>query len=179
MDPLKALTSIPDEIILSRIFNIRNKKVMIDSDLALLYGVTTKRLNESVKRNANRFPGDFMFQLNSEEKKWLLSNYPHLEKTKHASALPYVFTEHGAVMLASVLNSERAIKVNIQIVRIFTRMREMTSLQKDLIHQLDHIENQLSAHDNYIRQLFDALKKLLNPPAISRNKVGYKTTHDH
>ncbi len=98
---------------------------MIDTDLAELYGVTTKRLNEQVKRNVKRFPEDFMFQLSKEEKQRLIESHAHLNKLKYSPSLPFAFTEHGAVMLASVLSSERAIEVNVQIVRIFIRMREM------------------------------------------------------
>src|ERR1700761_144944 len=107
--------NMPDEIILSKILIIRNKKVMIDRDLAELYGVTTKRLNEQVKRNIKRFPEDFMFQLNEVEKNGVVANCDHLKALKFSSVMPYAFTEHGAVMLASVLNSEIAVKVNVQI----------------------------------------------------------------
>src|ERR1700761_7166479 len=114
--------NMPDEIILSKILIIRNKKVMIDRDLAELYGVSTKRLNEQVKRNMKRFPSDFMFQLTNEEKMEVVAKCDHLKSLKYSPQTPYVFTEHGAVMLASVLNSERAILVNIQVVRVFTKM---------------------------------------------------------
>ena len=124
---------IPDEVIMNKIIIIRNLRVMIDSDMAELYGVSTKRLNEAVKRNLKRFPIDFMFQLTITEKEELVANYDHLKKLKFSPYLPFVFTEHGAVMLASVLNSERAITVNIQIVRIFNKMREMMLLHKDLL----------------------------------------------
>ena len=109
---------IPDELIMNKILFVRGVKVMIDSDLADLYGVTTKRLNEQVKRNIKRFPDDFMFRLTEQEKQEVVANCDHLRLLKFSPNLPYVFTEHGAVMLASILNSDRAILVNIQIVRV-------------------------------------------------------------
>ncbi|MFH1298133.1 MAG: ORF6N domain-containing protein [Bacteroidota bacterium] len=112
------ILSIPDELIMNKILIVRGVKVMIDSDLAELYGVTTKRLNEQVKRNAKRFPADFMFQLTEQEKQQVVANCDHLERLKFSPNLPHVFTEHGAVMLASVLHSGRAILVNIQFVRV-------------------------------------------------------------
>jgi hypothetical protein len=116
---------IPDEVIMSKIMVVRGVKVMIDNDLAELYGVTTKRLNEQVKRNIKRFPEDFMFQLTAEEKQEVVANCDHLKRLMFSPNMPYAFTEHGAVMLASVLNSDRAITVNIQIVRVFSRMRQL------------------------------------------------------
>jgi hypothetical protein len=118
-------TIIPDELIMNKILVLRGMKVMIDSDLAELYGVTTKRLNEQVKRNIKRFPEDFMFQLTAEEKQEVVANCDHLKRLKFSPNMPYAFTEHGAVMLASVLNSDRAKTVNIQIVRVFSRMRQL------------------------------------------------------
>jgi len=131
---------IPDEVIMNKIIIIRNLRVMIDSDMAELYGVSTKRLNEAVKRNLKRFPIDFMFQLTITEKEELVAICDHLKKLKFSPYLPFVFTEHGAVMLASVLNSERAITVNIQIVRIFNKMREMMLLHKDLLLEMQKIK---------------------------------------
>jgi len=117
--------TIPDEVIINKIHVIRDQKVMIDSDIAELYGVTTKRLNEQVKRNSNRFPFNFMFELTKEEKNQLVANCDHLKKLKFSPVLPKVFTEHGILMLSSVLKSSTAIRVNIQIIRVFTRIREM------------------------------------------------------
>src|SRR5579859_1552742 len=123
---------VPDEIVMSKILLIRGRKVMIDRDLAELYGVTTKQMNQQVKRNLKRFPEDFMFQLTTEEKEEVVTFCDHLDTLKYSPVLPYVFTEHGAVMLASVLNSDRAIEVNIQIVRIFTRMREILMTNQEV-----------------------------------------------
>lgn len=122
---------------------IRDRRVMIDKDLAELYCIPTKRLNEQVKRNINRFPEDFMFQLTIVEKVKVVAFCDHLKSLRFSASLPYVFTEHGAVMLASVLNSDRAIAVNIQIVRIFTRIREMILANKDILLKLGQMEKQL------------------------------------
>ena len=151
---------------MSKILHIRGKKVMIDRDLAELYGVTTKRLNEQVKRNTKRFPEDFMFQLNVEEKEQVVAKCDHLKTLKYSPVLPYVFTEYGAVMLASLLNSERAIEVNIQIVRIFTRMREMLTTNQEILLKLEPLEKKVSGHDEDIQLIFKYLKKLLTPPRI-------------
>jgi len=165
---------VADEIVMSKILHIRGKKVMIDSDLAELYGVTTKRLNEQVKRNSKRFPGDFMFSINEEEKKEIIEHYKHLNSLKFSPYLPNVFTEHGAVMLASVLNSDRAIQANIQIVRVFTGIREMLLNNKDILLKLEKIEKKVTEHDEDIQVIFKYLKKLLNEPNPPRKAIGYK-----
>ena len=118
---------------MNKIIMVRGKKIMIDRDLAELYGVTTKQLNQQVKRNAKRFPEDFMFQLTGDEKDEVVTNCDHLRTLKFSPVLPFAFTEQGAVMLASVLNSERAIEMNIQIVRVFTKIREMLLAHKDIL----------------------------------------------
>ena len=166
--------AIPDTIIISRILNLRSKKVMIDKDMAELYGVTTKRLNEQVKRNLLRFPEDFMFQITQQEKDEVVANCDHLKSLKFSSTMPYVFTEHGAVMLASVLNSERAIQMNIQIVRIFAQLREMALTHKDILIKLAKIEKKITNQDEDIKLLFDAVKSLLKEPEVKREKIGYK-----
>ena len=172
---------VPDEVVMNKILLIRGKKVMIDRDLAELYGVTTFRLNEQVKRNKKRFPEDFMFQVTKEEKQQLIDQYENLKTLKFSPSLPYVFTEHGAVMLASVLNSDRAIAVNIQIVRIFTRMRELLLTHKDILVKLEQMEKQLikqgvklKKHDENIQLIFEYLKQLLNPHQEPRPRVGFR-----
>jgi hypothetical protein len=170
----EAEIAIPDEIVISKIFIVREKKVMIDADLAELYAVPTKRLNEQVKRNIKRFPEDFMFQLNQEEKQGLTVGHTHLNKLKYSPNLPFAFTEHGAVMLASVLNSERAIEVNVQIVRIFTKLREMVLTNKDILLKLEQIERKVGQHDDDIKLIFDYLKELLNPPTKPMRKIGFR-----
>ena len=151
---------IPDELIMNKILFVRGLKVMIDSDLAELYSVTTKRLNEQVKRNIKRFPEDFMFQLTETEKQQVVANCDHLKNLKFSPYLPFVFTEHGAVMLASVLNSERAIQVNLQIVRVFIRMREMLATHKDILRKLEQIEKKDIEQDQKILLIFEYLKQL-------------------
>lgn len=170
----KATIVIPDEIVISKIFIVRGKKVMIDVDIAELYAVPTKRLNEQVKRNIKRFPEDFMFQLNQEEKQGLIESHVHLSKLKYSPNLPFAFTEHGAVMLASVLNSERAIEVNVQIVRIFTRMREMFLTQKDILLKLEQLERKVIGQDGDIKVIFKCLKELFNPSSEPMRKIGFE-----
>ena len=174
MTKKKTDITIPDEIVISKIFIVRGKKVMIDTDLAELYAVPTKRLNEQVKRNMKRFPEDFMFQLNQEEKQGLIESHTHLNKLKYSPNLPFAFTEHGAVMLASVLNSERAIEVNVQIVRIFTRMREMLLTHKDILLKLEKLERKEVQQDGDIKLIFKYLKELLNPQTEPMRKIGFK-----
>lgn len=180
-----AISIVPDEVVLDRILMIRNKRVMIDSDLAELYGVSTKRLNKQVKRNHKRFPLDFMFQLTAEEKKFLIEKNTRLNKLKYSSSLPLAFTEHGAVMMASVLNSEWAIQVNIQIVRIFTRIRELLLSHKDLLLKLEQLEKKLFKQDDPWRKheaeillIFGALKKLMSQPDEPKRRIGFKTKYD-
>ena len=170
----KHFPKVPDTVIVNKILLLRGKRVMIDRDLAELYGVPTKRLNEAVKRNMKRFPEDFMFQINQQEKDEVVANCDHLKNLKFSSALPYVFTEHGAVMLASVLNSDQAIQMNIQIVRIFTQMRELALTHKDILVKLLKIEKKVTEHDEDLKLLFDAVKGLLNEPKKERVKIGYK-----
>ncbi len=146
---------IPVEIIEKKIYLIRGHKVMLDSDLAELYGVETKRLNEQVRRNLKRFPDDFMFQLTEEEAESLRSHFATLKsgRGKHRKYLPYAFTEQGVAMLSSVLNSDRAIEVNVQIMRTFVKLREMLSTHKDLARKLADMEKKYDAQFNVV---FDA-----------------------
>ncbi len=168
---------IPDEVITSKIYLIRGKNVMLDQDLAELYDVETKRLNEQVKRNLNRFPDDFMFQLNNEEFNNLRSQIATANWEKRRTN-PYAFTEHGVLMLSSVLNSDRAINVNIRIIRIFSRMREILSTHKDILFQLDQIQQQLSEHDSSILLIFEYIKQLEQEKGQlaeqqNRRKIGF------
>jgi hypothetical protein len=169
---------VPDEVVIGKILLIRGKKVMLDRDLAALYGLTTFRLNEQVKRNRKRFPSDFMFRLTRKEKQRLIDEHVQYASLKFSPALPNVFTEHGAVMLASVLNSKRAIEVNIQIVRIFTKMREALSVHKDILLKLEKLERKLKANDEEIQLIFSALKQLLNPPQDPRPRIGFKRSNE-
>ena len=152
---------------------------MIDSDLAELYGVTTKRLNEQVKRNIKRFPEDFMFQLTEQEKQEVVAICDHLERLKFSPNLPYAFTEHGAVMLASVLNSDRAIIVNIQIVRVFSRMRLLLETHTEILRKLEQLQNKDVEQDRQILLIFEYLKQLeqtkqQEPAQNLRKRIGFK-----
>jgi hypothetical protein len=178
MSNLRKKKIIPDEVVMNKIIMVRGQKIMIDRDLAELYGVSTKRLNEQVKRNKRRFPEDFMFQLTEDEKSEVVANCDHLKTLKFSPVLPFAFTEHGAVMLASVLNSGRAIDMNIQIVRVFTKIREMLLTHKDILLQLEKIEKKLAGHDEDITLIFQYLKQLLNPPQPPRRKIGFKRNDD-
>lgn len=173
-------TEVADEEIVSKIYFIRDKKIMLDRDLAELYDVTTGNLNKAVKRNLNRFPEDFMFQLTETEFKNLIfqngtSSWGGTRK------MPYGFTEQGVAMLSGVLNSDRAIEVNIRIIRIFTKLRKMLFTHKDILVKLEKIENELMKQDgrtakneDNIQMIFEALKQLLNPPKEPRKRIGFK-----
>jgi len=158
----------------SRILCIRNQNVMIDADLALIFGVSTKRLNEQVKRNRKRFPIDFMFQLTKDEKSEVVAICDHLQQLKFSSQLPYAFTEHGTVMLASVLNSEEAVKMSVAVVRAFNRMRRVFVEQKELAIQLDKIGMKVLQQDDDIQRLFEILRKLIPAKSIPMKRIGYK-----
>ena len=165
-------------MIMNKIYLIRGQKVMLDNDLAKLYAVETRRLNEQVKRNPDRFPEDFMFQLDQEE-------FANLKSQIATSSwggrrkLPYAFTEHGVLMLSSILNSDRAIKVNIQIMRIYTRIRQMLILHKDILFRLEKIEHKLAGHDDSIMLIFEYLKQLEHANQQEkeykeRKRIGFK-----
>lgn len=156
-----------------KIYYIRNLKVMLDSDLAALYGVETRILNQAIARNAERFPEDFMFTLTPQEWNNLISQN-ETSSWGGRRKLPNVFTEHGVLMLSSVLNSDRAVKVNIQIIRVFTKMRELILTHKDILLKLEQLEAKGTKHDEQIQLIFKYLKKLLQPPAKPVKKVSYK-----
>jgi hypothetical protein len=165
--------AIPDEMVISKIFNVRGKKVMLDKDLAELYDVETKALNQAVKRNLLRFPEDFMFQLSKEEFENLRSQIV-TSSWGGRRTLPYAFTEQGVAMLSSILNSERAILVNIHIIRIFTKLREMVLTHKDILLKLNKLERKAMKHDGDIKLIFKYLKELLNPKTEPLRKIGFK-----
>jgi len=167
---------IPDEVLMNKIYLIRNQKVMLDADLAALYGVETKVFNQAVKRNIERFPKDFMFVLSKKELVALRSQIVTLEtgRGKYSKYLPKVSTEQGVAMLSSVLNSETAIRMNIRIIRIFTKMRALLLTHKDILLQLEKMETRVASHDEDIVVIFRYLKELLNPPAIVRRKIGFR-----
>lgn len=169
---------VPDEIVTSKIYFIRKHKVMLDEDLADLYEVETKQLKRQVRRNLNRFPADFMFMFTKKE-------YENLRSQSGSSRwggtrfLPMAFTEQGAAMLSSVLNSERAVKVNIQIIRIFTRMRQMLFNYKDLLLKLDRLEVQTGKYTEDIKAVFNYIKQLLVPvKQVNRKRIGFRRTEE-
>jgi len=143
---------------------------MLDADLAELYGVPTKRLNEAVRRNAARFPEDFMFQLTADEAEILRSQFATSNGRGGRRYIPYAFTELGVAMLSSVLNSERAVLVNIAIVRAFVRLREMAASHKDVLLRLDEMEGK---YDRQFKVVFDAIRALMEPPKIPRRRIGF------
>ena len=155
------------------IIELRGQNVLIDSDIASLYGVTTKRLNEQVKRNQNRFPSDFMFRLTKEEKNKLLINFERFNKLKYSNSNPNAFTEHGAIMRASILNSEVAIHTSIQIVRAFTKMRSMLATNQDLAKKINNIEEKLSENDSQIKDVIAVIKSMILPDKASNKKIGF------
>jgi len=162
---------IPVEIITTKIFIFRGKSVMLDRDLAELYNVTTKALNQAVKRNIKRFPLDFMFQLSKTEKLELVTICDRFRALKHSTTEPYAFTEQGVAMLSSVLNSERAIMVNIQIMRAFTKLRRMILTNQDLRRKIEAMEKK---YDKKFAIVFEAIKQLLQPPKQTR-AIGFHT----
>ena len=164
---------IPDEVVMNKIYLIRGQKVMLDMDLAELYRVETKQLKRAVRRNEVRFPNDFKFELSKKELRTLRSQIG----TSSWGGLryaPMVFTEQGVAMLSSILNSERAVLVNIHIIRVFTRMREILLTHKDVLLKLEQLEGKMIKHDNDIKLIFDYLKELLTQKAEPMRKIGFK-----
>ena len=162
---------IPIERIESRIYLMRGQKVMVDRDLAELYGVPTKRLNEAVKRNAARFPEEFMFQLSEREKSELVANCDRFRPLKHSTSLPYAFNEHGVAMLSSVLNSERAIQVNIMIIKAFIRLRQVLLDHEELIGLFKKLETRVDQHDAVINEIVEAIRELMTP--VKTEAIGF------
>ncbi len=148
---------------------------MLDKDLAGLYGVSTSNLNKAVKRNIERFPDDFMFQLTKNEADSLRFQFRILKRGQHAKYLPYVFTEQGVAMLSSVLNSKRAILVNIQIMRTFTKLREMLLTHVELKRKIEALERK---HDQQFKVIFEAIKRLLETPAKCKKQIGFRSNND-
>jgi len=169
------LPIISEQSIERKILSIREQKVMIDSDLAKLYGVSTKRLNEQVKRNRERFPEDFMFQLSRKEKEEVVANCDHLQVIKFSKSMPYVFTEHGATMLASVLNSSIAVQMSVQIVRVFLRLRQIFLTQADFKNKIETLERKYQYHDERLNEIFFAIKKLMSSPPKQKKEIGFHT----
>jgi len=166
---------IPVERIEKAILLVRGQKVMLDRDLAELYGVETGALNRAVKRNIQRFPEDFMFQITDEEAERLRCQTGISKRGRGGRRyLPYVFTEQGVAMLSSILNSERAIEVNIAIVRVFVRLREMMATHKELAFKLAELEERLEGHAEQIQNIFEAIRQLMTPPEPPKKKIGFE-----
>jgi flagellar capping protein FliD len=162
-----------------RIHTIRNQRVLLDSDLADLYQVETFNLNKAVKRNADRFPEDFMFQLNKDEWNSLLFQFGISNGRGGRRTPPYVFTEQGVAMLSSVLNSERAVQVNIVIMRTFVKLREIVGAHKDLAQKIEDLQQKYEQHDEELRAVFDAIRHLVQPsPNPAKKKIGFPTEAD-
>lgn len=167
----KILTNlIPLEVITDRIFNIRNQKVMIDYDLANLYAVPTKAVNQAVKRNNERFPSDFMFQLNRQERNELVTNCDRLKNLKYSSSMPFAFTESGVSMLSSVLNSERAIKINIQIIRAFIRLRKILEENIALRYAFEGLEKKMNENERDIELAIRGVQHLFKTSKLKELK---------
>jgi len=162
------------ERIESLILVLRGRKVIIDADLARLYGVPTKRLNEQVRRNRDRFPEDFAFAVTVEEKDELVANCDQFRNLKHSYVLPTAFTEFGATMAANVLNSDEAVRTSVFIVRAFVRMREMLSAGVDIGQKLSEIEHRLDSHDDSIRDIINAIRELTSPLPQPARRIGFK-----
>jgi len=170
---------VPLDIIAKKIYLIRGHKVMLDSDLAKLYGVETRVLLQSVKRNIKRFPSDFMFQLTKEEFEILRSQIVTSSSWGGRRYMPYVFTEQGVAMLSSVLKSERAIQVNIAIMRVFVKLREILLNHKELSYKLAELERKIERQDEEIKAIFDVIRQLMIPPEKPRRRIGFHVKDDN
>lgn len=170
---------VPVEHIARSILVLRGQKVLLDAELAALYGVTTKRFNEQVRRNRERFPADFMFQLTDEEHAALRSQFATLKlgRGQHRKYLPYAFTEHGAIMAATILNSPRAVEMSVYVVRAFVKLRELLGSNKELARRFDELEarleKRLTTHDQAIAAILSAIRQLMNPPVPKRRPIGF------
>jgi hypothetical protein len=163
-----------DDVLIGKVHYIRGQKVMLDRDLAALYGVKSIRLREQVKRNIARFPEQFMFQLTASELRDLVSQHAIPSHSHTGGTLPSVFTEHGILMLANVLRSEQAIAVSIRIIDLFLRMRQVMLANKDILLRLEQLERRIGEHGSDIQSIFEYLKQLLTPPSEPRKPIGFK-----
>jgi hypothetical protein len=165
----------PAFVVESRILILRHRRVIVDADLALLYGVPVKRLNEQAKRNQERFPSDFMFQLTRKEHDALRSQIATSKKSRGGRRYtPYAFTEHGAIMAATVLNSKRAVQMSVFVVRAFVRLREMLATNRRLAGKIAELENRLDTHDSVIQELIEAIRELMVPKEPPHRRIGFQ-----
>jgi len=177
MPPLEI---IPVEHVQSRIRVLREQRVIIDADLAQLYGVTTKRLNEQVKRNQRRFPDDFVFQLTEEEKSEVVAKCDHLSNLRFSKTLPYAFTEHGAIQAANVINSDAAAEMGIMVVRAFIYLRQLMVNHRAVTVKLAELDARLGQHDEQIAGLIEAIRALTMPQGpLHKRKIGFNRTDDN
>lgn len=166
---------VPVEMIVSKILFLRNEKVLLDRDLAEMYGVETKQLKRAVRRNVDRFPNDFMFELTNSEYRSLRRQSGTLKRGAHSKYPPMAFTEQGVAMLSSVLHSPRAIEVNITIMRAFVHLRKMMASHKELAKKLKELEHHIKDHDEQIQAIFEAIQQLITLPEDSKKKIGFTT----
>jgi hypothetical protein len=164
---------IPIERIASAILMLRDQRVMLDYDLAVLYGVETRALKQAVRRNPDRFPNDFMFELSEQEIDTVVSQFVIPDRRRFGGAKPMAFTEQGIAMLSSVLNSERAIKVNIAIMRAFVKLREMLETNRELARKFSELEQRVGKHDEEIAAILEAIRQLIAPPKKARREIGF------
>ena len=178
--PAKKTQTFPTERIAEGILVLRGQRVMLDADLAELYGVTTKRLNEQVKRNQERFPDDFMFRLTAKEANELNRSQFATGSQKHRDPrfTPYAFTEHGAIQAANVLNSPRAIEMSVYVVRAFVHLREALATHKELAKKLEQLERKLNTHDQAIAGILEAIRSLMTPPLSTKRPIGFVTPEE-
>ena len=164
---------IPREQIEKSILLLRGQKVMLDADLANLYGVDARQLKRQVRRNRDRFPTDFMFELSKEEYDALRRHFGTLKRGEHSKYLPYAFTEQGVAMLSSVLRSKRAVRVNIRIMRAFVKLRELVGAHKELAGKLAELERTVASHDGHIQSLFQTIRQLMKPEPPKPRRIGF------
>lgn len=158
---------------------IRGQKVVLDADLAELYGATTKAFNQAIKRNGDRFPPDFMFRLTKEEKREVVTNCDHLRNLKFSNVLPAAFTEHGAIMAATVLNTQRAITVSVYVVRAFVKLRELVNTHREFSRKLEDLEKKLVEHDEKFSVVFTAIRELMAPTTVPpKRRIGFSTSQE-
>ena len=171
--------AVPAQRIDSSILVIRDQKVILDADLAELYGVSTKLFNQAVKRNHDRFPEDFMFRSTPDEKGEVVTNCDHLRRLKYSTVLPFAFTEHGAIMAATVLNSARATTVSIYVVRAFVKLRALVNTQPEFARKLEELERRLVEHDEKFEAVFTAIRELMAPPVEPpRRRIGFSSSEE-
>ncbi len=172
----RRVNPVPSPDVDAGILVLRGRQVILDTALAATYGVTTGALNQAVKRNAERFPDDFRFQLTAAELREVITNCDHLSRLKFSRVLPWAFTEHGAIMAASVLNSPRAIEMSVFVVRAFVRLRDVARTNAEIGKQLALLERRVTAHDGALKEVFFAFRGLLQPARPPRKQIGFRTT---